>query len=119
MQSRNRESDSRRAVQLSDIPRVKPFFKDIHIDNDGRIWALLFMPSERRRQETSKRAGTQEPDWREPVAYDVFEQDGSYLGRVPVPDGTRLLAMQGGRIWGVVRNEDGVQFLRRFRLVWS
>ena len=60
------------------------------------------------------------PDrWREPVAFDVFESDGSYLGRVRTPlefSSSPTPVFDGDFVWAVTRDELGVQRVVRFRI---
>ena len=58
--------------------------------------------------------------WREPTRLDVFDVDGSYLGRLSAPRGFGMYprpAITGDRIWGVVRDELEVPYLVRYRIV--
>jgi hypothetical protein len=57
--------------------------------------------------------------WREPVAFDVFEPDGRYVGRVLAPQGLSLQpkpVIRGDTVWAIVRDELDVQRLVRFRV---
>jgi hypothetical protein len=56
--------------------------------------------------------------WREPVLFDVFEPDGTYVGQVGFPDNTTIHAMRGDHAWGVQRDADGVESVHRFRITW-
>jgi hypothetical protein len=56
----------------------------------------------------------------EPPAFDVFDADGRYLGRVLPPASLRVepepLA-RGDTVWAVVRDELDVPSIVRFRMV--
>ena len=57
--------------------------------------------------------------WREPVRYDVFEPDGTYLGVVAPPeDFTPYVnpVFDGDLVWGVTRDELGVERVVRYRI---
>jgi hypothetical protein len=106
------------------IPDAKPPFRDLYVGKDGRIWVLLSMPGERIPDDQLPPPGDR-PDprpgypWREPVAFDVFEPDGTYLGRVDAPGGIALTpepVFDGDRVWAVVRDELDVQYVTRFRV---
>lgn len=129
---------------VPDVPRQKPPFTRLQVADDGRIWVQLSTPSERYDPETDEsgvmpggppgvgigvsgggRAGAPPVirpippvPWREPVLYDVFEPDGTYIGQVALPYDTRLVRMRADVVWAVVLNEDGVPIVRRFRLEW-
>ena len=50
-------------------------------------------------------------------AWDVFERDGPYLGRVPAPDGFTLRVVTADALYGVWEDELEVPFARRYRVV--
>ena len=50
-------------------------------------------------------------------ALDVFERDGLYLGRIPMPDGFRLRVVTEGALYGVWEDELEVPFARRYKLI--
>jgi len=60
------------------------------------------------------------PDrWTEPMAFDVFEEDGTYLGQVDAPEGFSPYptpVFDGDQVWAVVRDELGVQRVVRFHV---
>ena len=60
------------------------------------------------------------PDrFRESVAYDVFEPDGTYLGRVETPEGFSSFPepiFRGDHVWATMRDENEVTYLVRFRI---
>jgi hypothetical protein len=101
------------------IPDRKPFFDQVYAGQDGRIWVAIPLAG----QEVDDvgydpRDPEALPDrWREPIAFDVFEMDGSYLGRVRTPLGFSLHptpVFDGDRVWAVTRDELGVQRVVRF-----
>ncbi len=50
-------------------------------------------------------------------ALDVFEPDGQYLGRVPLPDGFQLRVVTESALYGVWEDDLEVPFARRYRVV--
>ncbi len=119
------------------VPAAKPFFRRIMTGDDGRIWVQLHTRAMRLDSPADVGGagsfGVSAPDrspcnadrkgepmrttWGEPIVWDVFEADGSYLGPVAVPDRTTLRKMRGDRVWAVVRGESDEEYLMRFRLV--
>lgn len=105
------------------IPATKAPFGAVRADDDGRLWVRVAAPGEvvppEERQEP--RPG-QEPEaegpepWREPLVYDVFEPDGRFLGTLPMPDGFTLHGARGDEVWGVQRDELGVEYVALFRI---
>jgi hypothetical protein len=106
---------------VPDVPRTKPFFKWITTDQDGRIWVWLSTASERYNPPPPPHARGTIPvlRWREPALFDVFESDGTYIGQVAVPERVELKAIHGDVAWAVVRDEDDVPSVVRYRIAWS
>lgn len=105
------------------IPDVKPPFTDIHAGLDGRLWVTVPQPGERiPRNEVEATVDPNAPSatrWRARIAFDVFEPDGTYLGRVRAPHGFATLprpVFHGDRVWAIVRDELDVQYIVRFRV---
>ena len=107
------------------IPDTKPPFRDILVGRDGRIWVLLHGPGERIPEEEITEGRDQGPNprparrWRERPVFDVFESDGTYLGRVVAPFDLSLRptpVLDGDRVWAVVRDTLDVQYVVRYRL---
>jgi hypothetical protein len=103
------------------IPDTKPPFTDLFVARDGRIWVQV---SQRGIEEENPDYDPREEDseatrWRDPVAFDVFGEDGTFYGRVRAPDGfsTRPTPfIDGDNVWAVTRDGLGVQRVVRFRV---
>jgi hypothetical protein len=107
------------------IPDEKPPFRELYVGQEGRLWVLLHQPGERIPENEILEADPGDPNarparrWREPVAFDVFEPDGRYLGMVTAPSGfsTNPTPVFGrDHVWAVVRDELDVQYITRFRI---
>jgi hypothetical protein len=118
------------------IPEEKPPFKGLFADADGRIWTQLHQPAEligefaasAREAEAGADSATapesedrlpRPRDWREPIAFDVFEPDGRYLGQVSAPPGFRtrpLPSIRGNTVWAAVSNRGDVPDIVRFEI---
>ncbi len=104
------------------IPEHKPFFHELLAGRDGRIWVWLATeayPVENEDHDPDN-PGSAPVTWREPLRYDVFEPDGTYLGAVvPPEDFTPWVdpVFDGDHVWAVTRDELGVQRVVRFRIV--
>ncbi|MBI4546128.1 MAG: 6-bladed beta-propeller, partial [Gemmatimonadetes bacterium] len=91
-------------VDLSRIPRFKPAFEGLLLDDAGRLWVLL--PRADRDLRTS---------------FDVFSPDGRYLAHPRIEAhllggvGSPLL-LRGDRLYGVVRDELDVPHVIRARI---
>ena len=105
-----------------DIPDRKPFFAELLAGRDGRIWVRL--ASEARPVQNAY----PDPDdtspaavlWRDPVRYDVFEPDGTYLGVVATPEAFSPSPdpiFDREHVWAVTRDGLGVERVVRYRIV--
>jgi hypothetical protein len=103
------------------VPDRKPAYQGLHPGEDGRIWVWL---SGRGYEVDDPDHDPDDPDsyptrWREDVAFDVFEPDGSYLGRVEAPpEFSSWPEPIFGReyVWAVTRDDFDVQRVVRFRI---
>ena len=108
------------------IPDTKPPFSRFFVAEDGRIWVQLHEEGYQVETEVDAidNAGpghVQVPPrtWFEPVAFDVFEPDGRYLGMVRAPEGFSMNptpVARGDTLWAVVRDEMEVPYIVRFRI---
>ena len=73
----------------AEIPGIKPPWTSLEVDADGRVWV--------RRSVASTRIDDCDPDpfavegrartcWSSPLVYDVFGEDGRFLGSVELPE---------------------------------
>jgi len=105
------------------IPRIKPILRGVQAGEDGRLWVLLHQPGERVPEDEldpEPGAGPPSPQFREPTVFDVFEEDGRYLGRVSAPPGFSIEprpVFRGGHVWAIDRDKLGVQRVIRYRIL--
>jgi hypothetical protein len=107
------------------IPDTKPIFQNMMMDKDGRLWVHLYAEAERIPDDEIDRPDPASDDpppleWREPTRFDVFDTDGTYLGPIEAPRGfarSPRPAIEGDRVWAVVRDELDVPYVVRFRIV--
>jgi hypothetical protein len=109
------------AVRVPELPRVKPAFTSIRFDIDGRLWLSVSSPS--RRMDAEERSRLPESvvqlGWLQSQSADVFDVDGSYLGRVTIPD-VNFARSRGDRVWAVAYTpDDYVPSVLQYRLVWK
>ncbi len=100
------------------IPDTKPAFQDLAAGTDGRIWVRLHQPGF-----LAEEADPEDPrsvdQWEEPVVWDVFEPDGTYLGQVRAPDRFRTHpepVFGRDNVWAITTDDLDVQYLTRFSI---
>jgi hypothetical protein len=107
--------------EIPPVPTVKPAYAGFDIGEDGQIWVRVYVPAVKVPADddaTPARSDRPPPrTWREPATYDVFEPDGTYLGRIRLPDGVTLAAHRGDEVWGRASGASGELQLVRYRLV--
>lgn len=79
---------------------------------DGRLWIGVHDPELFAGGNIAREGG-----WAN--ALDVFERNGLYLGRIPMPEGFRLRVVTDDALYGVWENELEVPFARRYRVIRS
>jgi hypothetical protein len=103
------------------IPDAKPPFSRFFAGEDGTVWVMTHQPAQ---EVEDPFFDASDPEavrdvWKEAVLFDVFEEDGSYLGAVRAPDGFRTYPWPiFTRDWvlGTLRDELDVQTVVRFRV---
>lgn len=114
-----------------DVPETKPYYEDIQVALDGRIWVAVIAETSRRAGSINSSIGggrgsapprpkeSTDFDPGKPALYDVFEPDGHYLGQVQVPARVSSVARRGDQVWAVAYDEDDVPHIKRYRIAWS
>lgn len=103
----------------SGVPDRKPAYRALYAGERGRLWVRTAQPG--RESDRPERMPETYPDkfFTEPIGFDVFEASGEYLGPVAVPEGFRdrpVPVFRGDTVWAVVTDDDGVEYISRFRL---
>ena len=110
------------------IPAVKPAFRELRSDEEGRIWVQVYTAANKQpppATQPPKAPGALSPPgstnqpvslWREYPTYEVFDPSGRLLGSVVVPPRTSFMVMRGLNIWGVTRGELDEAYVVRYRI---
>jgi hypothetical protein len=92
-------------VRQPRVPNQKPYFRDLWIDAEGRIWVERYVPAVRHEytEEELARRSQDQPlyEWREPTVFDIIDSSGLYLGQLILPERTHLVYARGDLIWAV------------------
>lgn len=83
------------------IPELKPAYRQLEVDQDGRIWVDRYVEAVHR-DRTPREPGDERPllTWFEPRTFDVFERDGKFLGTVVLPPKTYIQSRRGMYLLG-------------------
>jgi hypothetical protein len=103
------------------IPDHKPPFGALMTGRKGRLWVVVRQPAteEPNPDYDPGNTASQPTRWGEPTVFDVFQPDGTYLGRVGAPPGFSIYPrpfFRGDTVWAVTRDELGVQRVVRFHV---
>ena len=104
------------------IPDYKPPFLQLHPGRDGRIWVLPWPQWDFLESDEQDPSGTPAGPMMNLVwtSYDVFEENGAFLGTVQVPEGFSAIPVpvfDGDHVWAVSRDELGVERVVRYRIL--
>lgn len=83
------------------VPRTAPLLRQVTIADDGSVWVTRADPP------PGSLAGTQ---------FDVFDRDGNLIGEINVDFPLALRLVQNGQMYGIARDEFGVQRVFRARV---
>lgn len=101
------------------IPDTKAPIVEVQAMRDGRIWAQVPTASERiPESELTPQRPNQPPRaiFRDRPAYEVFAEDGRFLGRVTLPLNATLVEADGNFVWMLERDADGLPAVVRARV---
>ena len=100
------------------VPKTRPYFEGIERDVKGRIWVLRQVGSHRiELPESPPVPGQPRLPWANDFEYDVFGPDGAFLGRVPLKPSVKVKAIHGDDVWAAAKDDNGIEFIVRYRLV--
>jgi hypothetical protein len=104
------------AADRQPVPARKPPYRLLYVGERGRIWVWRYTAAEKMDPADVPPPDPNRPppvSWREPIVFDVFEPDGTYLGAVRMPPRARAAIFRGDTIWGIRRGELDEQYVVR------
>lgn len=97
------------------VPDVKPPFKKIMTDMQGRIWVWRYVEAVYTEENIGPHYGP-DSNWWEPPTFDVFNSDGSFYARVELPFRAKFFEARNDHVWALVRGEFDELYVVRYRL---
>jgi hypothetical protein len=112
-------------ASLPDVPRYKPAFDVLYAAHDGRILMERLGPSRRVASCTEQPRPDDEDRiacWQNTYIWDVFANDGRYLGEIEPPPDRRFPPLpppflEGQRLTVASEDSSGTIRIKRYRLV--
>jgi hypothetical protein len=97
------------------VSNIKPAYKKISTDSQGRIWIWRYVESEYTEKNIGPRFGP-ESRWWEPPTFDVFLADGSFYATVVLPFEANFRDAKDNYVWAIAKGEFDEQYVVRYRL---
>ena len=108
---RAREADRLGGEPQDAQPEFRPAYNRFHFGSDGRIWVQRYIVDE---GSSSEQASSSR--FLQATAFDVFEEDGTYLGFARFPQNARPLVFTSTHVYAVETGEYDEQYVVRYRL---
>jgi len=134
VEQRMRRTDPAWSWNGPDIPKTKPFYAGLSFGEDGRIWVpivaevtpaigglTMSMGAGMGRTGIAPTPPTNASSISvpRPALFDVYEPDGTYFAQVEVPPRVASVVRRGDYIWGIQFDDDDVEHVVRFRIVFK
>jgi hypothetical protein len=95
---------------------VKPAFRELKVDDDGRLWLWMYTQAVYEEREPSAPGGLV-LEWREEIpVFEVLGTDGTFWGRISLPPGSYWHDARGDYVWVERAGEDGSPLVVRLRI---
>jgi hypothetical protein len=109
------EAWKRRFGTSNIIPDIKPVYKDLITDSQGRIWVWRYVEAEYTEKNIGPDVGPESRWWERPT-FDVYLPDGSFYATVILPWNASFREARDDKVWAVETGEFGEQYVVRYRL---
>jgi hypothetical protein len=93
------------------LPTFKPLFDRLIVDNEEHVWLRELPPESFGQFDARLEQMTHAAE-----VWHVFDGRAAWLGPVALPESFELKAVNGNKIFGVMRDALGVESIRVFRL---
>lgn len=97
----DQQAQARRLYSSMALPQRLPAYSDVLVDPDGYVWAELFRT----------------PGIGPGKSWDIYAQDGQFLGTVSSPEGLDILDASLDHVAGIWTDDLDVQHIRVHRLI--
>lgn len=104
-----------------DIPRIKPYVREMVVDSDGRLWVLryaeaIYVPYSEEEQAERDANGWPPHNWRDRLIWEVFDTDDRLLGRVQLPPKSGLYDAMGDDLYVLSLGDYREAYVHRYRV---
>ncbi len=96
-----KEESRKMAGKKTKFPSYHPAFSYLAVDDEGRIYVRTW----------------ERPNSGKGFFFDVFDKEGKYIARIPF--NFRPQVMKKGKIYTIKEDEEGFQFIKRYKVSWK
>lgn len=99
------------------LPTWKPYCRDLFVDPAGRTWLEVYGPATTR-EPKPRGPNDKRPQLtlRDNTAFDVYADDGRFLGHITFPKETVVLTVTRTAVWVLEHGTEGQEQVVRYRL---
>lgn len=102
--------------EFGPVPATKPAFMDLWSGQDGTIWVRRYAAARDRRDIPPRTDGRPPFTWWQRPTFDVFDQEGTFLGTVELDNDTRVHWFDSDYLWTVRGDENDEDVAVRYRI---
>lgn len=103
LEERYSRSSSARFGSKPIFPKYLPFYRNISVDEVGRIYILTYESAGRR----------------DGYYYDVFDSAGRYVTRFIMKSGTRGMIWRNTKLYTIETDDEGYNMIVRYKVTWN
>lgn len=104
-----------------DIPRIKPYVRDMFADSEGRLWVLrytepVYMPYSEEEAAEREENGWAPHNWRDQLLWEAYDTGDRLLGRVILPPKSGLYDAMGDDLYVLSLGDYREAYVHRYRM---